>query len=80
MWDVYILQSLKFDKYYIGYSQDAYYRLKNYHNIGKCKSTKAYKPYRLVGLEKYNTKTEAIKRENELKRMKKGNQFKNLFK
>jgi predicted GIY-YIG superfamily endonuclease len=58
MWEVYILQSIKFGRYYIGYSQNAGFRLENYHNAGLCKFTKAYCSYKNIKIEKYNTKTE----------------------
>jgi putative endonuclease len=40
-----------------------------YHNSGHTKSTKAYIPWEIVYYEEYNTKSEAIKREYALKRI-----------
>ena len=51
MWYVYILQSIEFGKYYIGYSADPFKRLE-YHNLGKTRSIKAYIPYKIIKLEK----------------------------
>jgi len=79
MWDVYIIQSILKGRLYIGYSQNAYFRLEQYHNQGLCKSTKAYFPYKIVRIEKYNSKTDALKREKELKRMKGSTAFKTLL-
>jgi len=79
MWEVYIIQSIVYKRYYIGYSQNARYRLDNYHNQGKCKSTKPYKPYRLIIIEKYTSRSEAMRREKEIKKMKGGNKFTELI-
>jgi putative endonuclease len=65
----YILFSEKLNRYYIGSSQDISQRLER-HNAGATKSTKTGRPWKIVYYEKYNSKTEAIKRENYLKRMK----------
>jgi len=80
MWEVYIIQSIKFKRFYISYSQNAKFRLENYHNKGLCKSTKAYLPYIIIKIEKYNNKTEALERERQIKKMKGGSAFKNLVK
>ena len=80
MWEVYIIQSIKFLKYYIGYSHNVEYRLNYYHNRRLNRSTKPYIPYKLILIEKCKTKSEALKRERVLKRMKGGNEFKKLIK
>jgi putative endonuclease len=79
MWETYIIQSINYKRYYIGYSQNAIYRLAQYHNEGKCKSTKHYIPYKIIKIEKFKTKTEALKREKQLKKMKNGNEFKKII-
>jgi putative endonuclease len=79
MWEVYILKSINFGKYYVGYSQNAFFRLIEYHNKGKCKSTKHFMPYKIMRIEKFNNKTEALKRERQIKKMKGGIQFKVLL-
>ena len=66
---IYILFSEKLNRYYIGSTHNISQRLKR-HNGGATKSTKAGRPWKVVYSEKYNSKTEAIKRENYLKRMK----------
>ena len=78
MFYVYIIKSLRFNKYYIGYTGNIKKRL-NYHNKGSNQSTKTYRPYKLIYLEKYNTKTEAIKREKQIKKYKGGKAFKLLI-
>ena len=78
MYYTYILKSIKYGKYYIGCTSDWGKRLE-YHNKGSNKSTKRYRPYKLVYLEKYNTKSEALKRERQIKSYKGGEAFKKLI-
>ena len=66
---VYILYSERFGRYYVGSCQNIEERLLR-HNAGATTSTKAYRPWQLVYSEKYETKTEAIKREFEIKKKK----------
>jgi putative endonuclease len=67
MYYLYILQSLKDDGYYIGITDSIKKRLKE-HNAGKTKSLKHRTPFILKYKENYEAKTEARKREIELKR------------
>ena len=67
MYYLYILKSLKYNRFYIGISKDLESRLKK-HNSGSVRSTKAYKPWKLVYQEAYSDKTLARKREIELKK------------
>lgn len=69
MFSVYILKSSVTDKYYIGQTSDIAKRL-FYHNSGYSKSTKGGIPWRLVFIEKFNTRRQAMKRETELKKYK----------
>jgi len=66
MYYVYVLYSPKFDRIYIGQTDNIGNRLDR-HNSGKVKSTKAYIPWELVHYEKFATRSEAMKREKELK-------------
>ncbi len=66
MWYVYILYSKPIDKYYTGYTEDLDWRLER-HNFGWGKYSSRGIPWELVYKEEYNTKSEAIKRENEIK-------------
>jgi putative endonuclease len=66
---LYILHSCKDGTYYIGHTGDLKKRLK-WHNAGYSLSTKAKRPWELVYQERYRTKSEAQKREYELKRKK----------
>jgi putative endonuclease len=63
---VYIIQSLKDGSYYIGYAADPDLRLQR-HNDGWTKSTKSKIPWRLVYTEIYDSKSEAIVRERQIK-------------
>ena len=65
----YILFSEKINKYNIGSSQDIDNRLEM-HNAGATPSTKPGRPWKPVYNEEFDLKTEALKRENYLKRMK----------
>ena len=63
---VYILQSAKTGRYYIGYTGDVQKRLYR-HNAGHSKSTKSYCPWDLKYVERYKTRSEAMIREREIK-------------
>ena len=67
MYQVYILQSLKIERLYIGFTDNIEQRLAA-HNRGDVRSTKAYRPYRVLRVEQYESKTDARKRELQLKR------------
>jgi putative endonuclease len=66
MFYVYVLQSMNHDRLYVGMSEDIEQRLKE-HNAGKTKSIKAYIPYTLIHSECYQNKTDALKRERQIK-------------
>ncbi len=74
MYKVYILKSLVKDWYYIGHTSDIKTRIKS-HNSGKNKSTKHYKPFKIVYFEVLSTKSEAFKREMQIKRYRHGEAF-----
>jgi putative endonuclease len=78
MWYVYILQSLKDAKYYIGSTGNLEQRIIQ-HNMGATVSTKNRRPFILVYFERYQTKAEALRREKQIKSYKGGNAFKKLF-
>ncbi|MDD5625591.1 MAG: GIY-YIG nuclease family protein [Patescibacteria group bacterium] len=79
MFNIYILKSLKFGKYYIGSCEDITTRLKQ-HNTGKTKSTKRFMPWELVYKESFNTRSEAVKREQQLKSWKSRKALEKLIK
>ena len=66
---IYIIQSEKSGKYYIGSSDDPERRLQE-HNWSRTPSTKSGIPWKLVYTEEYETRSEAVTREYEIKKKK----------
>lgn len=66
MYYVYFLKSLINNDLYIGSTENLEERV-FLHNAGKVKSTRGYKPWRLVGCEEYESRSEAVQRERFLK-------------
>lgn len=62
MYFVYILQSLKDQRTYIGYTNDFERRFKD-HNSGQSRATKYHAPFKLLFKEEFSNITEAKKRE-----------------
>lgn len=58
MYYVYLLKSLKDNKYYIGQTKDVVKRLKR-HNSGQVRSTKFRTPLELIGCQPFSTRNEA---------------------
>jgi putative endonuclease len=75
---VYILQSLKDFRYYIGETADVEARLK-FHNAGLQRSTRSRIPFKIILTETYPDRSKALKREKEIKSWKGGNSFKELL-
>ena len=75
---VYILQSEKDDRDYIGETHDVELRLA-FHNAGLQRSTKHRIPFKLVYKEELPDRTTALTREKEIKGYKGGNSFKKLL-
>ena len=59
---LYILYSLPFNRTYTGQTDNLENRL-IYHNSGKVKSTKPFRPWVLIYSESFNSRAEAMKRE-----------------
>ncbi len=74
---VYIIKSLKDGGYYTGSCRSLPARVK-YHNDGRQRSTKYRVPFTLVYFEVFSCKTEALKREKQIKSYKGGVAFKKL--
>jgi putative endonuclease len=77
MYWVYILQSRRYGRYYIGATSDIMERLAN-HNRGSSTATKPYRPWELVYQESFDNRTAALRRERQIKRFKHGEAFKRL--
>ena len=75
---VYVLKSLKDGKYYVGSTSNIESRLA-YHNAGNQRSTKSRIPFILIYTETYPNRSEAEKREREIKGYKGGGAFKKLI-
>ena len=69
MYFVYILYSKDFDRYYVGQCEDLESRLKRY-NGKAVPSTKKYTPWEMVYTESFSSRSEAVKRETEIKNKK----------
>lgn len=63
---VYVLRSINFDRNYVGFTGNVGKRLKQ-HNAGKTKSTKPYLPWKLVFVEEFEFKEDALAKEKFLK-------------
>jgi len=66
MFYVYVLQSLRDKKLYIGFSTDLTKRIKD-HNSGGTKSTKTRRPFRLLYYEAHLSEKDARRREQYFK-------------
>jgi len=75
---MYILQSEKSGRYYIGHTGNLDERIAT-HNSGKVKSTRNKGPWQVLYFEKFNTKIEANRRELEVKRQKSRSYIENLI-
>ena len=69
MYYLYVLQNEINDKFYVGQTRNIEERLKR-HNEGRSNYTKNKGEWKLSYFEKYNTRTNAIKREREIKNKK----------
>ena len=78
MYIVYILQSAKNGRFYIGCTKNINKRIK-LHNKGRVKSTKAYRPWKVRYKERYDNLSRARKRENQLKSWKNRARIKKLI-
>ncbi|MBI4094717.1 MAG: GIY-YIG nuclease family protein [Candidatus Liptonbacteria bacterium] len=78
MWYVYVLQSLKDDKFYVGSTSNLTERLWR-HNAGRNLSTKHRRPFELIYSETYDNKKDAVRREFQIKRYRGGEALKKLI-
>ena len=62
----YVLLSFRNDDIYIGSTENIEKRV-HLHNNGKVKSTKGYRPWKLLECHKFNTRSEAVNHERFLK-------------
>ena len=67
MFTVYILYSLGYSKTYTGYTSNLIQRFYSHNHFSNTDWTRNYRPWVVIYCEIYDTKTEALKREKELK-------------
>ncbi|QQT27137.1 GIY-YIG nuclease family protein [Sphingobacterium spiritivorum] len=67
MFTVYVLYSVVYNKIYIGVTSDLPGRMLSHNELGTKGWTIRYRPWELLYTEEYATKSEALKREQELK-------------
>ena len=78
MYFIYILYSEKLDKFYIGSTENIQERLKKHLSNHKGFTAKA-KDWKVVYFEEFSSKTEALKREKQLKNWKSNVRIKELI-
>ena len=78
MFFVYVLQSQKDHKYYIGHTNNLVRRIQD-HNRGKSKSVKTRGPFQLILKESFPARADAMRREKQIKKYKGGDAFKKLI-
>jgi putative endonuclease len=67
MFTVYALYSPSFNKIYIGFTSDINNRFLSHNELATKGHTIKFRPWVIAYTEEYETKTEAMKRENQLK-------------
>ncbi len=77
MYNVYILYSKSIDRYYIGQTSDITERLVR-HNNSPTRFTARASDWQIVYTEEFTTRSEAVKREMQIKRMKSRKFIENL--
>jgi putative endonuclease len=64
---VYILYSVRFNKIYIGYTSDLESRFKSHNELGIKGWTIRFRPWEILHTESFESKSNAMKREKQLK-------------
>ncbi|HMV09776.1 MAG TPA: GIY-YIG nuclease family protein [Cyclobacteriaceae bacterium] len=67
MFSVYVLYSERFKKIYIGYTSDLSKRLESHNQFSTSGYTAKFRPWRVVLVEEFGIKSDAIRRERQLK-------------
>ena len=63
----YVLHSKYYDKIYIGYTSNLEERMKSHNELGKKGYTRRYRPWTIIHLEAFDSKSQAMNREKQLK-------------
>jgi putative endonuclease len=67
MYTVYVLYSIRFDKIYIGYTTDLEDRFKSHNELATKGWTIRFRPWSILHTENFDSKSDAMKRELQLK-------------
>jgi putative endonuclease len=67
MYTVYVLHSEKFNQIYIGYTSNLIERFKSHNHLETKGHTIKYRPWTVIHVEFFDSKSEAMKREKQLK-------------
>ena len=67
MFTVYVLYSKGYEKIYIGFTSDLEQRMRSHNELGKKGWTNKFRPWQLIYKELFDLKSDAMKREKELK-------------
>ena len=67
MFTVYVLYSKSYDKIYIGYTSNLIQRFYSHNELSQKGWTRKFRPWLVIYTEVFETKSEAMKRESELK-------------
>jgi putative endonuclease len=67
MFVVYVLYCSDFDKIYIGFTSNLEQRLRSHNELGKKGRTIKFRPWKIIYQESHELKSEAMKREKQLK-------------
>ena len=67
MYTVYILFSESYDKIYIGYTSNLKQRFLSHNELSKKGWTIKFRPWKIIHTEEFESKTEALFREKQLK-------------
>ena len=67
MFTVYALYSKTYDKIYVGFSSDLEARFLSHNQLATKGYTIKYRPWKIIHTEVFETKTDAMKREKQLK-------------
>ena len=78
MYFVYIIKSAKDESWHYGFSEDPEKRL-GYHNAGKSRYTKGKLPWVLIFQRSFENRTEALKFERQLKRLRNKNYILKIY-
>ena len=66
MFFVYILQSMRLNIFYVGHTDDLTQRIRE-HQTGRSRFTASRGPWKLIYIEVFSTRSEAMKRERKIK-------------